>query len=162
MSETVSPIPQGLHSLTPHIVVNDARKAIEFYQTAFGAQVCAIFPTPNGKIMHAAIMIGDSTLMLNDEFPEMGSPSPATTKADTCVRLQLYVPDADKVFNTAVQAGAKVIMPMMDMFWGDRYGQVVDPFGHHWSIATHVKNMSMEELKAAGDEAMAKMATAGS
>ena len=162
MSETVSPIPQGLHSLTPHIVVNDARKAIEFYQTAFGAQVFAIFPTPNGKIMHAAIMIGDSTLMLNDEFPEMGSPSPATTKADTCVRLQLYVPDADKVFNTAVQAGAKVIMPMMDMFWGDRYGQVVDPFGHHWSIATHVKNMSMEELKAAGDEAMAKMATAGS
>ncbi len=162
MSETVSPIPEGLHSLTPHIVVNDARKAIEFYQTAFGAQVCSMFPTPNGKIMHAAIMIGDSTLMLNDEFPEMGSPSPATTKADTCVRLQLYVPDADKVFNAAVQAGATVIMPMMDMFWGDRYGQVVDPFGHHWSIATHVKNMTMEELKAAGDEAMAKMAAAGS
>jgi uncharacterized glyoxalase superfamily protein PhnB len=162
MSETVPAIPEGLHSLTPHIVVNDARKAIEFYQAAFGARVRAMFPMPDGKIMHAVIVIGDSALMLNDEFPEMGSPSPATTKTDICVRLQLYVPDADKVFNAAVQAGAKIIMPMTDMFWGDRYGQVVDPFGHHWSIATHVKNMTMEELKAAGDAAIAKMSAAAS
>jgi uncharacterized glyoxalase superfamily protein PhnB len=148
--------------LTPHIVVNDARKAIDYYQRVFGAEVCAVHPMPNGKIMHAAIKIGDSTVMLNDEFPEMGSPSPATTKADTCVRLQLYVPDADKVFNAAVAGGAKVIMPLADMFWGDRYGQVVDPFGHHWSIATHIKNMTEEELKAAADAAMAQMAGAGS
>ena len=157
MSETVPPIPEGLHSLTPHLVVNDARKAIEFYQTAFGAQVRAMFPMPDGKIMHAVVVIGDSAMMLNDEFPEMGSPSPATTKADTCVRLQLYVPDADAVFNAAVKAGAKVIMPMMDMFWGDRYGRLTDPFGHSWSIATHQKDMTHAEMEEAGRKAMAEM-----
>jgi uncharacterized glyoxalase superfamily protein PhnB len=162
MADKVSPVPEGMHTLTPHIVVNDARKAIDFYQKAFGAVVCDVHPMPDGKIMHAAIKIGDSTVMLNDEFPEMGAPSPATTKTDTCVRLHLYVPDADKTFNAAVGAGAKVIMPIADMFWGDRYGQVVDPFGHRWSIATRTKNMTEQEMKAAGEAAMAQMAHSAS
>jgi uncharacterized glyoxalase superfamily protein PhnB len=108
--------------------------------------------------MHAQVRIGDSILMFADEYPEWNSPAPSTTKADTCVRLHLYVEDADEVFESAVQAGAKVVMPVMTQFWGDRYGQVLDPFGHRWSIATHVKDLTPEEMKAAADQAMAKMA----
>ena len=158
MSTSVSPVPAGLHTLTPHIVVNDARKAIDFYQRVFGAEVIGVHAMPDGKVMHAEIKIGDSPIMLNDEFPDWGSPSPTLTKADTCVRLHLYVPDADRVFNAAVAAGAQVVMPMADQFWGDRYGQVVDPFGHRWSIATRVKDLTPEEMKAASDAAMANMA----
>ena len=158
MSNSVNPIPQGFHSLTPHLVVSDARKAADFYKKALGAEIIGISEGPGGKVMHATARIGDSMLMFNDEFPEFGSVAPSTTKADTCVYLSLYVPDADKVFNDAVAAGAQVTMPLSDQFWGDRYGQLRDPFGHRWSIATRIKNMTKEEMDEAGKKAMAGMA----
>ena len=160
MSAKVSPVPAGYHTITPHIVVNDAKKAAEFYKKAFGAEIRGIMDGPDGHVMHAEVKIGDSILMLNDEFPSYGALSPTSTKADTCVSLHLYVEDADKVFASAQAAGAVVTMPLQDQFWGDRYGKVKDPFGHSWSIATHIKDMSSEEMKDAMDEAMAKMATA--
>jgi uncharacterized glyoxalase superfamily protein PhnB len=158
MSSTVTPIPKGFHTLTPHIVVHDAKAAADFYHRAFGAEVMGISIGPDGKVMHAQVRIGDSILMFGDEYPEWNCPSPSTTKADTCVRLHLYVEDVDKVFDSAVQAGAQAVMPVTTQFWGDRYGQVLDPFGHRWSIATHVKDLTPEEMKAAADRAMAKMA----
>jgi PhnB protein len=159
MTTAVTPIPKGFHTLTPHIVVNDARAAADFYHRAFGAEVMGLSFAPDGKVMHAQVRIGDSILMFADEYPEWNSPAPSTTHADTCVRLHLYVADVDEVFDSAVQAGAKVVMPVMTQFWGDRYGQVLDPFGHRWSIATHVKDLTAEEMKAAAEEAMAKMAS---
>jgi PhnB protein len=159
MSAEVSPIPPGFHTLTPHIVVNDAKKAAEFYKKAFGAEILGIATTPDGVVMHAAAKIGDSILMFNEEFPDYGVLSPTSTKTGTSVTLHLYVEDADKVFASAVAAGAVETMPMQDQFWGDRYGKVKDPFGHSWAIATHIKNMTHEEMKVAQDEAMAKMAT---
>lgn len=158
MSE-VNPIPPGFHTLTPHIVVNDTRKAAEFYKKAFGAEVLGIAEMPDGTVMHAAIKIGDSIMMLNDEFPNFGVLSPTSTKCDTSVTLHLYVDDADKLYASAVAAGAAPTMPLMDQFWGDRYGKVKDPFGHTWAIATRIKNMTHEEMKVAQDEAMAKMPT---
>jgi PhnB protein len=157
MSNSVNPIPQGFHSLTPHIVVNDSRKAAEFYKKAFGAEILGINEGPDGKVIHALAKIGDSMLMFNDEFPDFGTVSPSTSKATTSVYLSLYVPDADKVYKDAQAAGATVVMPLQDQFWGDRYGQVQDPFGHRWSIAQHIKDMTPAEMKAAQDEAMAKM-----
>ncbi len=157
MSAKVSPIPTGYHTITPHIVVNDTRKAIEFYKRAFGAEARGIAEGPDGHVMHAEVKIGDSILMLNDEMPSYGALSPTSTNADTCVSLHLYVEDADKVFESAKAAGAVVTMPLEDQFWGDRYGKLRDPFGHSWSIATHIKDQSPEEMKRAMDEAMAKM-----
>jgi PhnB protein len=159
MSNSVNPIPEGFHTLTPHLVVSDAKKAAEFYKQAFGAEILGISEGPDGKVMHALAKIGDSMLMFNDEFPAYGSLSPSTTKADTCVYLSLYVPDADKVFNAAVAAGARATMPLADQFWGDRYGQVIDPFGHHWSIAMRIKQMTKEEMDEAGKQAMASMSS---
>jgi len=159
MSAKVSPIPAGYHTITPHIVVNDAKKAADFYKRAFGAEVRGVAEGPDGHVMHAEVKIGDSILMFNDELPEWKVLSPTATNASTCVTLHMYVEDADKAFATAVAAGAKVVMPLQDQFWGDRYGTVEDPFGHRWSIATHIKDQSPEEMKAAMDEAMAKMAT---
>jgi len=159
MSAAVSPIPKGYHTITPHIVVSDAKKAAEFYKNAFGAEIRGIAAGPDGKVMHAEVKIGDSVLMLNDEFPEWHVLSPTSTKADTAVTLHLYVENADKAFAQAVKAGAVATMPLEDQFWGDRYGKVRDPFGHTWSIATHIKDQSPEEMKAAMDEAMAKMHT---
>ncbi len=155
MSKSPNPIPAGFHSLTPHLIVSDSKKAAEFYKQAFGAEVLGIHEMPDGRVMHALVKIGDSMLMFNDEFPDFGSLSPTSTKADTCVYLSLYVPDADKTFKDAVAAGAKVTMPLSDQFWGDRYGQLLDPFGHHWSIATHIKDMSPAEMEEAGRNAMA-------
>jgi len=159
MSATVSPIPPGYHTLTPHIFVSDAKKAAEFYQKAFGAEVRGIAQAPDGKVIHAEVKIGDSILMFNDEVPQAGVLAPTTTNASTCVTLHMYVEDADKTFASAVAAGAKVKMPLQDQFWGDRYGSLEDPFGHCWSIATHIKDQTPEEMKAAMDEAMASMAT---
>ncbi len=112
---------------------------------------------PDGKVMHAQVRIGDSFLMFSDEYPEWNNPSPTTAKADTCVRLHLYVEDVDCVFESAVQAGAQVAMSGMTQFWGDRYGQVMYPFGHRWSIATRVKDLTPEEMRAAAGQAAAKM-----
>ena len=162
MSAAVSPIPPGYHRITPHIIVSDAKKAADFYQKAFGAEVRGMAYTPDGKVIHAEVKIGDSILMFNDEVPQMGVLAPTTTKASTCVTLHMYVEDADKVFASAIAAGAKVVMPLQDQFWGDRYGSLEDPSGHRWSIATHIKDQSPEEMKAAMDEAMAKMAASHS
>jgi uncharacterized glyoxalase superfamily protein PhnB len=137
-----------MRSVTPHLVCNGAADAIEFYKNAFGAIELARLPMPDGKIAHAMMRIGDSAIMLNDEFPEWGAVSPATLKG-TPVTVHLYVPDADAQFQRAVDAGATVKMPLADMFWGDRYGVLEDPFGHRWSIATHMRDVPPEELAAA-------------
>lgn len=152
----VKPIPDGFHTVTPSLVVKNAAEAIEFYKKAFDANEIYRFPTPDGKIMHSLIQIGSSFVMLTDEFPVMGSKSP-TTLEGTPVTLHLYVEDADKIFNQALEAGATVTMPIMDAFWGDRYGVVLDPFGHSWSIATHKIDMMPEELRKAGEEFFASM-----
>ena len=144
----VKAIPDGMHSLTPHLVCRDAAAAIDFYGRAFGAIERFRLPAPNGKIVHACVQIGDSQLFLVDEMPEHGALGPQALKG-TPVTLHLQVEDADAAFARAMRAGAMVTMPLADMFWGDRYGQVVDPFGHHWSIATHLREVSREEMVAA-------------
>jgi PhnB protein len=145
-------IPQGMHSVTPHLVCAGAAKAIEFYKQAFGAEESARLPGPDGRIMHADVKIGDSHVMLVDEMPEWGALGPKSLKGSP-VTIHLYVDDVDAVVARAVKAGAKVTMPVADQFWGDRYGKLEDPFGHHWSIATHVRDVSMEEAQ----KAMASM-----
>lgn len=150
------PIPDGFHTLTPHIVVQDANKALEFYKSAFGAQVGTKHMMPDGKnVMHAQIKIGDSMLMLANEFPPM-SLSPKS-RGGTSTTLHLYVENADAAFDRAVKAGCAVKMPMMDQFWGDRYGQVEDPFGHLWSIGTHKQDLSEAQIAAGAKAAFARM-----
>ena len=150
------PIPDGFHTTTPSLVVSNSKEAIEFYKKAFDANEIYQMPTPDGKVMHAMIQIGDSFVMMSDEFPSMGCKSPASI-GGTAVTLHLYVEDADKIFNQAVEAGAKITMPIMDAFWGDRFGTVIDPYGHSWAIATHQKDVSPEEMKKAGEEYFANM-----
>jgi PhnB protein len=157
MAQKVQSVPQGFHTLTPHLVVRDADKAIEFYKKAFGAELLGdVARTPDGKVMHAMIRIGDSFLMLNDEMPEFGAVSPLSGGSSS-VTIHIYSDNVDKAFERATSSGAKVVMPLADQFWGDRYGIVTDPFGHKWSLATHVKDMSPEEMKRAMTEAMAQM-----
>ena len=148
-------IPDGFHTTTPSIVVKNSKEAIEFYKNAFDAKEIYQMPTPDGKTMHAMIQIGDSFVMMSDEFPQMGALSP-TTVGGTSTTIHLYVEDADKIYNSAIEKGAKPAMPMMDAFWGDRYGSVVDPFGHSWAIATHKIDMSPEEMQKAAKEFMEK------
>ncbi|MBX7223931.1 MAG: VOC family protein [Blastocatellia bacterium] len=145
----VNPIPNGFHTVTPHLVLQNASEVIEFYKKAFGAEECGRMMGPDGqKVMHAEIKIGNSMIMVGEEHPEMGFVSPLTT-GQSGVTIHLYVPDVDAVFEQAVQAGATVKMPVTDMFWGDRYGMVVDPSGHNWSLATHTRDVSFEEMKQA-------------
>jgi uncharacterized glyoxalase superfamily protein PhnB len=142
------PIPDGFHSITPHLVIRDCARAIEFYQKAFGAEVVHQSPGPGGKIMHALLRIGDSHIMMADEFPEMGNgvgASPAKLGGTTTV-LYIYCSDADAWHDRAVKAGATSKMAPADMFWGDRYSQVLDPFGHAWAIATHTEDVDPAEL----------------
>ena len=140
------PIAEGRHSVTPHLTVRGAARAIDFYRRAFGAEEVMRMPSRDGtKLMHAHLRIGDSAILLNDEFPEMGGRSPDAL-GGTPTTIHLYVPDADQVFARAVAAGAQVRMPLQDMFWGDRYGQIVDPFGHVWAIATHKEDLTPEEI----------------
>ena len=142
------PIPDGYHAITPHLVIKGASEAIEFYKRAFGAEELSRmpFPGPDGqvKLGHAALRIGDSKLFLADEFPEHGGLGPGSTSP---VTIHLYVTDADATFGRAVEAGATVSMPLADMFWGDRYGKLVDPFGHHWSIAEHLEDLTPEQMR---------------
>jgi PhnB protein len=144
----VKPIPEGMHSVTPHLVCAGAADAIEFYKKAFGAVEVARLPGPDGKLMHAMVRIGDSAIMLVDENPQYGMLGPKALKGSS-VTIHLYVDDADACVARAVKAGAKVTMPLDDMFWGDRYGKLEDPFGHHWSVATHVRDVSREEMQKA-------------
>ena len=150
----VKPIPEGMRAVTPHLVCAGAADAIEFYKKAFAAVETARLPDPQGKIAHAMIRIGDANVMLVDEFPEMGSLSPKALKGSP-VTLHLYVENVDATVERAVKAGAKITMPVADMFWGDRYGRLVDPFGHHWSVATHIREVSMEEAQQAMQKASA-------
>jgi PhnB protein len=153
---SVKPVPDGYHTLTPFLTVRDAARAIEFYKQAFGAVERGVMKGPDGKIMHAELKIGDSIIMLSDEFPEFGSVSPQTI-GGSGMGLHIYLDGVDAAFDRAVKAGAQVEMPVMDQFWGDRYGKLKDPFGHKWSIATHTKDLSMDEMKHGMDDAMAKM-----
>ncbi|WP_394777301.1 VOC family protein [Undibacterium sp.] len=142
----VKPIPEGMHSLTPHLVCAGASDAIEFYKKAFNAVEVARIPAPEGKLMHAAVKIGDSVMMLVDEFPQWNSFSPLHLKGSP-VTVHLYVEDVDATFAQAVAAGATVRMPVADMFWGDRFGALTDPFGHQWSVATHTRDMTPEQMQ---------------
>ncbi|KIP19483.1 glyoxalase [Burkholderia ubonensis] len=146
MSTSVKPIPEGMRTLTPHLICAGAADAIEFYRQAFNAVERVRLPAPNGKLMHACLTIGDSSLMLVDEMPEHGALGPKALKG-TPVCLHLFVPDVDAAIAQAVAAGAKVTMPAADMFWGDRYGQVEDPFGHRWSLATHQRDLTPEQIR---------------
>ncbi|HEX4152351.1 MAG TPA: VOC family protein [Steroidobacteraceae bacterium] len=141
-------IPPGMHAVTPHLVCAGAAQAIEFYQKAFGATETSRMPGPGGKLMHASVRIGDSTVMLVDEMPEHGVLGPQALKGSP-VMIHLYVEDADALVARAAAAGAKITMPVADMFWGDRYGQLEDPFGHRWSVATHVVDMTPTEMRMA-------------
>ena len=145
MTETVNPIPHGMHTITPHLVCAGAAAAIEFYKEAFGAVEVDRLPGPGGKLMHAMLRIGDSPLMLVDHFPEMLVQDPKALGGSP-VTLHLAVPDVDASFKRATAAGASPRMPVTDMFWGARYGMVQDPFGHLWSIATQVRNLTMPEI----------------
>jgi len=144
----VKSIPEGMHTITPHLVCAGAADAIEFYKKAFGAVDEGSLPAPNGKIMHAMIRIGGSPVMLVDEMPEWGALGPKSLKGSP-VTIHIYTEDVDKFVDRAVKAGAKVTMPVADQFWGDRYGKLEDPFGHHWSVATHVRDLSSAEIERA-------------
>jgi PhnB protein len=153
MPRDVKPIPDGFHTVTPYLTVNDAARAIDFYKRAFGAQETVRMQGPPGKIGHAELKIGDSIVMLADEMPGSGSRSPQSLGGST-VNIFLYVKDVDSAFKQAVNAGAKVEAPLADMFWGDRYGKLSDPFGHSWSLATHKEDVAPEEMQKRSQTAM--------
>ncbi len=140
-------IPPGMTAITPHLTCRNAAAAIDFYQRAFGAVEVARLPSPDGKLAHALLTIGGASLMLVDEYAEQGMLSPQALNGSP-VTIHLYVADADATFAQAIAAGATVAMPLADMFWGDRYGRLVDPFGHHWSVATHLRDLSPDEIAA--------------
>jgi|SRR5579863_4394340 len=147
-SSTIKPVPEGMHTVTPHLVCAGASEAIDFYKKAFGATEVSRLPGPGGKLMHGSIRIGDSTVMLVDEMPQHGSLGPGALKGSPVI-IHLYVEDADAFVAKAAAAGAKITMPVTDMFWGDRYGQLQDPFGHRWSVATHVREVTEDQLRQA-------------
>jgi PhnB protein len=161
MAGKVKAIPEGYHSVTPHLSIKGAEKAIEFYQNAFGAELRGgIFKSPDGKVMHAELKIGDSIIMLADEFPGMGDAASPQTLGGTTTTLSIYTGNVDQLFDRAVKAGAKVTMPLQNQFWGDRYGHVKDPFGHSWALGQHVEDIAPAEMERRGREAMAQMAKA--
>ena len=158
MSTSVRPIPEGYHSITPQLTCRDAAGAIEFYKKVFGAKVLVNMPGPNGKVAHAELQIGDSKLMVNDEFPGMAvAPEPSALHSSS---LFVYSEDVDALFKRATEAGGHVDMPLENMFWGDRYGKFTDPFGHQWGTATHVEDVSPEEMKKRSEEMNKQMAKA--
>lgn len=154
---SVKPIPEGYRTLTPYLAVDDATEAIEFYERAFGANERSRMPGPDGKIAHAELLIGDSLVMLSDPFPQSTVKPPAQV-GGTTAGLFMYVEDVDAAYRRAIDAGATETMPPEDMFWGDRFASVADPFGHSWEIATHVEDLTPEEIAKRGQEAMASIA----
>jgi PhnB protein len=144
---STKPIPEGYHTATPPLVVKNAAQAIEFYKKAFGAKEQMRMQTPDGKIGHAEIRIGDSIIFLADESPNMGMTKSPQTLGGCTGGVMLYVEDVDTTFKQAVDAGGKTFMPVADMFWGDRYGSLIDPYGHAWSIGTHKENVSPQEME---------------
>jgi PhnB protein len=152
----VQPIPEGYHSITPYLAVDDAERAIEFYKDAFGAEEFVRMPGPDGKVAHAELQIGDSKLMLSDPFPQ-SNVRPPSERGGPTASVFLYVEDVDAAFEQATRAGAMVTSPLEDMFWGDRFGTVTDPFGHVWSLATHKEDLTEAEIAERGKAAMAEM-----
>jgi PhnB protein len=152
----VKPIPEGYARLTPYLTVDDGSGAIEFYKRAFGATERAVMVSPDGKIGHAELQIGDAVVMLSDRFPQFTCQSPKEL-GGTTVAIFFYVEDVDSVVRAAVDAGGTIIMEPEDQFWGDRLGQVTDPFGHVWQIATHVEDVTPEEIEARSRAAFASM-----
>ncbi len=158
MQTPVRPIPEGYHSISPALTCKDAARAIEFYKSVFDATETMRMPGPGGVIMHAELRIGDSVIFLNDEIPGMtAGPSGSSINP---VYLFLYTEDVDSIYNRAVSMGSKVVMPLENMFWGDRYGKFNDPFGHSWGVATHVEDVAPEEMTRRQTEWTAKMAKA--
>jgi PhnB protein len=149
----VKPIPDGYPRVSPYLVVDEGAKAIDFYKNVLGATERMRMGAPGGKIGHAELQIGDSVVMLADEFPDMGAVSPKTV-GGTPVTLGIYVEDVDKTFDAAVQAGAKALRPVENQFYGDRSGQIEDPFGHRWSISTHIEDVPPDEMAKRAQEAM--------
>lgn len=148
MTADVKPIPEGHHTVVPHLVIRGGAEAIEFYKRAFGAQEHSRSPLPDGRLMHAEMQIGDSRIFLADEFPEYGSLSPQALNGSP-VTIHLWSEDVDSLFQRAQAAGAEVAMPLEVAFWGDRYGVLTDPYGHRWSMSTHVKDVTPEEMQEA-------------
>lgn len=147
MAKSIKAIPEGYQTLTPGLVVKDGHRAIDFYKKAFGAEEILRMPGPGGKgIVHAELKFGNSRLFLNDEFPGMSGQSPQTLKGTTQA-VYMYVQDVDAIFNRAVAAGARVILPLSDMFWGDRFGKVADPFGHEWALASRKEDVAPAEMQ---------------
>lgn len=140
----VKKIPEGFTTVTPHLTINGCDAAIAFYKKAFGAEELARMPGPGGKVMHALVRIGNSMVMCNDAFPEMGGKGPDGKSSP--VKIALYLEDADKVFESATKAGAEAVMAMMDAPWGDRYGMVRDQWGHEWELCTHQEDLTPEQI----------------
>jgi PhnB protein len=158
MPNPVRAIPEGYHTITPGLTMKNTAQAIDFYKAAFGAKEIMRMPGPGGMIMHAEMQIGDSRLMLADEFPGMScAPTPGVMNASS---LFLYFDNVDAIFDRAVAAGAKMDMPLTNQFWGDRYGKITDPFGHQWGLAQHVEDVAPEEMMRRSQEWTAKMAKA--
>lgn len=145
MSKAAKPIPEGFHTVTPHLVIRGAADAIEFYKRALGAQERSRMNGPDGKVMHAELKIGDSIIFLADEMPTPGNAKAPQSVGATTATLHLYVPDVDSAFQKAIQAGGRETMPVADMFWGDRFGTFLDPYGHSWGIATRKEDLSEQE-----------------
>lgn len=156
MSNPVRAVPEGYHNVTPYLTCKNSAQAIDFYKSAFGATEIMRMTTPDGKISHAELKIGDSHIFLADEFPGMNS-APTPGVKNGC-GIFLYLENVDGAFNRAVAAGAKVDMPLENQFWGDRYGKITDPFGHNWGLAQHVEDVAPEEMKRRAQEWQAKMA----
>ncbi len=154
-------IPEGFHSVTPSMILKDSKKAIEFYKKAFGAKEHHVMINPLGKVAHAQIQIGNSNIMMADEMPQMPGCASAETLKGSPITLWIYTENVDALFNQAVKAGATVKMPPQDMFWGDRFGALTDPFGFQWSLATHKEDPSPEEMKKRSEKFFADMACAG-
>ena len=152
----IEKIPKDYHSITPVLIVKNGDEAIEFYKKGFGVEERYRMKGPDGRVAHAELKLGDSVFMLSDEYPEMECHSPKTIGGSP-VSMYVYVDDVDSVFNKAISAGAKALDPVKDQFWGDRHGRLVDPFGHLWSIATHKKDLSEEEMKKAAEAAFSQM-----
>lgn len=152
----IEKIPKDYHSITPVLIVKNGDEAIEFYKNGFGVEERCRMKAPDGRVAHAELKLGDSVFMLSDEYPEMKCLSPKTIGGSP-VSMYVYVDDVDSIFNKAISSGAKVLDPVKDQFWGDRQGRLEDPFGHLWSIATHKKDLSEEEMKKAAEAAFSQM-----
>ncbi len=145
MTTSTQPIPQGMPRVVPYLTIKDTPAAIEFYERAFGAREMTRIPGPDGRLLHASITIGDAVIMMAEEFPEFGAHSPLTLGGSP-VSVHLYCEDVDRAWAQAVAAGCTITMPLEDAFWGDRFGCLRDPFGHGWSMASHIKDMTTDEI----------------